>query len=214
MAFWSRKSAPEPAPEPARGWGRPLDLTPDPVVAEPVVVEVVPPGDGWTARTTDGTGVEVFTRPLSEAAEGLRLWSELVARHAGTGLWPVLVGEAFWEAVELEEVEVAATATSGAAWLTDVLTHAAIDDPLVDWVGRGEQPGLPPSAVGGAARAEQVASALDDVVELVLVPAAADWLVPKALGWDGAVNQGSDERRARAGAASAGRAATAPASSR
>jgi hypothetical protein len=179
VPFWSRKrDEPDPATPPA-----PLGpLAPDPEVPEPEAVGPVDPGPGWATRVAEGTGLTLWVQPVDDPASGVRRWEELAAAHPATGLWPVLVGPAFWEAVEIEPTDVEQPPTTGAQWLSATLEDTTYGESPLAGVGRGPQPPLDPAAVG-------VADLADGLEELVLVPASAGWRVPELLGWDGAVNQ-------------------------
>lgn len=158
-------------------------LLPDPAPRWPSVPAApVDPGPGWTARRTDGTHHPVWTAPVAPG-EAARRWLEHRAAYERTGLWPLLVTEPFWEAVELEPHDVpGAPPVADTPGLLRHLIGAYADEELD--VSRGPVP----APVADDRTDEQVVGGAAEGTTLVLVPTRAPWLVPELLGWDGSVN--------------------------
>jgi hypothetical protein len=164
--IFRRKRVPEARPA----------LAPDGPVTEPGpaapvadVPAAYPELPGLTGRRGISSGVTVWR---SAPPDLVAAWTAARDRHPATGLWPVLVPAEFWERYDDATLDPDADRGDGAAWLA----------------GRAED--LPRR--GGPAWRPVPAVTWPDLcgeaTELVLVPAAAPWLVPAAIGWDGAVN--------------------------
>ncbi|MBP2415096.1 DUF4253 domain-containing protein [Microlunatus capsulatus] len=143
----------------------------------------------FRARRTPGTGHLVWSRPLDPGEHPGELWVDHRARFGRTGLWPVLVDEAFWEAVELEPYEAPLTVHDTRALLRR-LAAADLEDAAGDAGATGELVGRGPvpEVVADVRTPAQVVASSEQPTTLVLVPARAGWVVPELLGWDGAVN--------------------------
>ncbi len=197
MKFWrSSTSQPEPpkfgVTDLAGPDGR-VALLPDPDVAAarsaaPDVDGLRLASTGWTARKVESTDLGLWSKSIADGYEAADLWQQWRDDHARTGLWPILVEESFWEAVELPDQHptATATATTGQDWLLSRLY--APEAPLADQIPRGVQPALDFDTAGSFDWADALASTRTPATELVLIPAATGWLVPEALYWDGAVN--------------------------
>ena len=113
------------------------------------------------------------------------LWWQHRVRHEQTGLWPVLVDDAFWEAVELEPYEGTAAFGDARSLLQQLVSEDAAD-------GHADDEAVPrgpvPEVVADDRSPAQVVDASEGHTTLLLVPARAGWLVPEVLAWDGAVN--------------------------
>lgn len=132
---------------------------------------------GLEARRGVGNGTEVWrvTPPDAETA-----WTTARELYPRTSLWPVLVADDFWERFDDQTLEPDTDRGAGGPWLADRLAQHELFASLPRRPGPDWQPvgaGIGPAA-GLVERAEEV----------VLVRAAAPWLVPGAIGWDGAVN--------------------------
>ena len=152
-----------------------------PVPAAPDV-----PGPPFEARRTDGTGQLVHVRPVPPTSDAGALWTGHRDRFDRTGLWPVLVDDAFWQAVELEPFR-AAPAPPDAPDARALLRRFAGDRTDEDG-GDPVRRGPVPEVEADARTPEQIVTGSETHTTLLLVPARASWVVPELLGWDGAVN--------------------------
>lgn len=179
-----RKKAEAPAVSPVS----PAELGPDGVA--PALCGTVPPADvpGWYAtaglpglvpRRGQSNGVGVWRASPPDLASA---WATARALHPRTSLWPVLVSADFWERFDDQTLDSATDHGDGRAWLTSRLTGA--DQGLFEQLPRRPGPDWRP--VGDTAG--PAALLVERAEEIVLVEAAAPWLVPGAIGWDGAAN--------------------------
>lgn len=164
-------------------------LPADPAVTWPSVPPApVTPGPPWQARTTEGTAQLVWAQAVPAGTSAGALWHQHRRRFGETGLWPVLVDDDFWEAVELEPFDSTPPFTDARALLRRLVSASGGEDgdagAEVEAVPRGPMPDV----VVDDRTPEQVIDASDEHSTLVLVPARAGWVVPELLAWDGAVN--------------------------
>jgi hypothetical protein len=164
---------------------------PDPAARWPEVPPTpVDPGPPFAACRAAGTGHPLWTQPVAPGSDAGALWLGHRSRFGQTGLWPVLVDDAFWEAVELEPFGATPSFAGTKALLRQlVAVHTEPDGAEgpasdADLVVRGPVP----EAVVDDRRPEQVINSSEEHTTLLLVPARAGWVVPELLGWDGAVN--------------------------
>lgn len=158
-----------------------LDALPaDPVPQWPTVPpEPTEPGQGWVARRTEGTRQLVWTQPVPPGSNPGALWLGHRERFAQSGLWPLLVDDDFWEAVELAPFDTDPFADTRA-----LLRRLVVDYPGTDGATRGPMP----EPVVDDRTPEQIIISSEEPTTLLLVPARACWVVPQLLGWDGSVN--------------------------
>lgn len=154
----------------------------------PPLCSATPPDDvpGWYAAAglpgleprrgqSNGAVVWRVTPPDAEAA-----WVAARELYPRTSLWPVLVHDDFWERFDDQTLEPETDRGDGGAWLSARLAEDRMLGPFP------RRPGTDWDPYGDTTAAADVVA--ERASELVLVPAAAPWLVPGAIGWDGAVN--------------------------
>ncbi len=157
-------------------------LLPDPPPTwSPVPAHPADPGAGWESVRVPSTGLTVWRRPVDD--DGAPGWARARSRYADTGLWPLLVDDDFWTAVELEPTPLPPMPASTRDWIVGTLRDG--EEPLLEQLQRSSTPELVPDGEGPQL---DLLAALQPATHLVLVPVDAPWRVPQFLGWDGAVN--------------------------
>jgi hypothetical protein len=153
-----------------------IEFAPDPVPPAPSYGQLPPPGPGWE-QCRAGNGLGLWLHRARDADDAISVWQQWRDQHDSTGRWPILVDETFWDAIAEPGLAVADPAAGGAEWLTRALYGGS--EPLADRVPRGTLSWL------GTRPKPRPTNALG-TSDVVLVPAAAPWLVPEVLGWTGA----------------------------
>jgi hypothetical protein len=145
-------------------------------------------------------GVRLWSMPVREPYEAAAAWLAIRAAHPRTGWWPIIAAEGLLDACDGGQDEVSGGAAvdtadsdlDGARWLARRLDWLSAGDPGFE-IPRGPRPPLEDYSDGGFDWADALAAAdSGEIVELILVPAAAGWLVPGVLGWSGAINHEMD----------------------
>ncbi len=157
-----------------------LDLAPDVPIPTPPLGPLPYPGPEWERLNVPSTGVDVWSYPARNSDRALDVWQDWRAIHPSTGWWPLLVDVDFWASVEQPRSSVSDFAVSGAEWLSRTLYGGT--QPLAERIPRGPFVWRSAGWGGSNARPTNYLGA----TEVVLVPAAADWLVPEVIGWAGA----------------------------
>ncbi len=187
MIFRRRRAGEQPTP-------RPLivpPFAPDP--PSPGLVQVQVPPDPVAALAAHGVelpgpvtleegdgGAPWWATPVQPGYPAAHLWTAVHRVHRHTGLWPLLTASGTRSMVvgapEVPE------AGDGAAWLTREAAEILAD------LERGAPVAIEANDPDGFDWADALAATDTGLDHLVLVPAAAGWLVPGLLGWIGAVN--------------------------
>jgi hypothetical protein len=156
-----------------------VEFAPDVAVSTPPLGPLPHPGPDWERRNVPSTGVQVWSY-VTNPDRALAVWQDWRDAHPSTGWWPILVDPDFWGAVKHPGPAAADPALTGAEWLTRTLYGGT--QPLVERVPRGSFVWRSAGRAGSRTPQTNYLGA----TEIVLVPAAAGWLVPEILGWTGA----------------------------
>lgn len=143
---------------------------------------------GLRAHQGAETGVTVWRAASGEAYAAADAWAQLRDLHPHTGLWPVLVTPKFWDEFGEWARDPNTDRGDGRSWLNQHLGYEE-SAPLASEIPR--RPDLPWQQEEDFDWQDMVAGYDDRPNEIVLVPAAASWLVPGALAWEGAINYGT-----------------------
>ncbi|MFC3960826.1 DUF4253 domain-containing protein [Nocardia jiangsuensis] len=133
-------------------------------------------------------GGSVWVAEVASGYPACDLWRTFRDRFEQTGFWPILV-----EGSTLDhpgEPETVPGQLDGAAVLTDRATTREYGDPVRAEIDLGDADD--PDRYDGFDWADTWAIIGDEFDRIALVPAAAPWLVPARLGWQGACNAGLD----------------------
>ena len=162
-----------------------IALAPDPPVTTPSTRPLAPPGADWEPRIVPSTGVGVWTFTAPDTGVPLAVWQKWRDAYPETGWWPVLFNlEWAWPSVSAPPIGGGEPAGSGAEWLTNRLYGGTF--PLADQIPCIGHLSWP---LFGKPRRRELFNQIS-AVDVILVPAAAPWLVPEVLGWNGGRKHG------------------------
>ena len=162
-----------------------IELVPDPPVNLPPAGALEPPGPDWEPLVVPSTGAGIWTYTAPNTDIPLEVWQTWRDAYPDTGWWPLLFNvEWAWPSVSEPPVGGGEPAGSGAELLTRRLWGGTY--PLADQIPCRGSLDWPIFGKPKRTKPFNQISALD----VILVPAAAPWLVPEVLGWNGARKHG------------------------